>query len=111
MLLKDIDKTGDIVLTDRQRGVVDSLLAESDSLRVFLKERVECAGAFDLSVNEIVEAYAEFCPEQGWDPLPITMVHRDLEGLMLELFHVTKSHCVKRDGRSVRGFFNVAFKS
>jgi hypothetical protein len=37
-------------------------------------------------------------------------VHRDLEGLMLELFHVAKSHSVKRDERSVRGFSQVAFK-
>jgi hypothetical protein len=46
----------------------------------------------------------------GWQPLPITEVHASLEGLMLELFHVTKSHSLKRDGKSVRGFFGVAFK-
>ena len=110
MLLDDIEKTGDIVLTERQKQVVTSLLAESDSLRLFLSERVERAIAADLSVNEIVEAYAVFCPEMGWQPLPITDVQASLEGLMLELFHVAKSHSVKRDGRSVRGFFGVTFK-
>jgi hypothetical protein len=77
---------------------------------LFLSERVERAIAADLSVNEIVEAYAVFCPEMGWQPLPITDVQASLEGLMLELFHVAKSHSVKRDGRSVRGFFGVTFK-
>lgn len=43
MLLKDIEETGDIRLTDRQAGVVDSLLAESDSLRFFLRECVQRA--------------------------------------------------------------------
>ena len=62
----------------------------------------------DISVNEIVEAYAAFCPDMGWNPMPITEVQHSLEGLMLELFHVTKSHCVKRDNRSVRGFFGVS---
>jgi hypothetical protein len=37
-------------------------------------------------------------------------VHHDLEGLMLELFHVSKSHSVKRDGRSVRGYSQVTFE-
>jgi hypothetical protein len=81
---------------------VDSLLAESDSLRLFLQEAVENADGMDVSVNEIAEAYATFCPEKGWNPLPITEIHRSLEGLMLELFRVTKSHSVERDGKSFR---------
>jgi hypothetical protein len=71
---------------------------------------VEKAEHADLSVNEIVEAYAAFCPGKGWNPLPITEIHRSLEGLMLELFRITKSHSIQRGGNSVRGFFGVAFK-
>ena len=112
IVLRDIDggSNGDIELTDRQKQIVDSLLAESDSLRFFLQERVEPAEGANLSVNEVVEAYAAFCPEMGWKAMPITEVHDSLEGLMLNLFRVTKSHSVKRDGRSVRGFFGVTFK-
>ena len=58
MLLRDVDQTGDIALTDQQRNIVDSLLAESDSLRGFLVARVEKAAGADITVNEIVEAYA-----------------------------------------------------
>ena len=81
MVLRDIDQRGDggIALTERQEAVVDSLLAESDSLRFFLRGRVERAEDADLSVNELVEAYAAFCPERGWTPLPITEVHHSLE--------------------------------
>jgi phage/plasmid-associated DNA primase len=113
MVLRDIDASsnGDIELTDRQKQIVDSLLAESDSLRFFLREHVERTEGGDLSVNEIVEAYAAFCPEMGWKAMPITEVHDSLEGLMLELFQVTKSHSLKRGGKSVRGFFGVDFKS
>jgi phage/plasmid-associated DNA primase len=87
MILRDIDQSpdGDIVLTERQKGIVDSLLAESDSLRFFLRDRVERAEDADLSVGEIVEAYAEFCPDMGWNPMPITEIQHSLEGLMLEL--------------------------
>ena len=112
MVLDDIDASsnGDIALTDRQKQIVDSLLAESDSLRFFLREGVECAEGVDLSVNEVVEAYAAFCPEMGWKAMPITEVYGSLEGLMLELFRVTKSHSIKRDGKSVRGFFGVTLR-
>ena len=61
-------------------------------------------------MNDIVEAYAAFCPDMGWKAMPITEVHDSLEGLMLELFQVTKSHSIKRNGKSVRGFFGVTFK-
>ena len=112
LVLDDIDanSNGDIALTDRQKQIVDSLLDESDSLRFFLRERVGRAEGNDLSVKEIVEAYAAFCPEMGWKAMPITEVYNALEGLMLELFRVTKSHSIKRDDKSVRGFFGVALK-
>jgi hypothetical protein len=110
LLLRDIDQTGGITLTERQRTVVDNLLAESDSLRFFLKECVTRHEYLDLSVQEIVEAYAQFCPEKGWDPLPITEIQRGLEGLMLEIFHVSKSHSVTREGHAVRGFSQVTLK-
>ena len=46
MVLRDIDasENGDIALTNRQGQIVDSLLAESDSPRFFLRERVKRAG-------------------------------------------------------------------
>ena len=64
LLLKDIEETGTIRLTDRQKGIVDSLLAESDSLRWFLTNRVRRQDGSDLTVNEIVQAYAGYCPER-----------------------------------------------
>ena len=103
-------ETGDLKITDRQRTVVDSLLSESDSLRAFLRDRVEHADGESLTTQEIVERYAEFCPERGWEPLPITAIHRQLESLMLELFQVCRSNSVERDGKSQKGFRSVAFK-
>jgi hypothetical protein len=97
-------------LTERQRALVDSLLSESDSLRVFLRELVGHADGEALTTQEIVERYAEFCPERGWDPLPITAIHRQLESLMLELFQVCRSNSVQRDGKAQKGFRGVAFK-
>ncbi|HLD70029.1 MAG TPA: hypothetical protein VJA17_04610 [Candidatus Omnitrophota bacterium] len=110
LLLKDIEQSGDIQMPVSQESIVDALLAESDSLRHFLTDRIERDDHLDLSVPEIVEAYAEYCPSMGWNPKPITIVYRELEGLMLELFGTAKAHSIQRDNKSVKGFRRVRFK-
>jgi len=111
MVLNEIpDAGGDFLLTERQCGIVDSLLAESDSLRHFLTDRVVAIAVGDLSVAELVEGYAAYCPERKWQPLPITEVQRQLEGLMLELFGVSKCHGLERTDKSQRGFRGVKFR-
>jgi len=109
LLLKDIEETGTIRLTDRQKGVVDSLLAESDSLRWFLANRVRRQDGSDLTVNEIVLAYAGYCPEMGWQPMKDTQIGYQLPSLMLELFQTVKSNSCQREGKAARGFRGVAF--
>lgn len=104
------DEGGDFILTERQKGVVDSLLAESDSLRHFLRDRLETRSWNDVTVNELVEAYAAYCPERRWQALSITDVQNKLEGLMLELFGVTKRHDVKRNDKNQRGFSGVRLR-
>ena len=110
MILKDIQAFGDIQLTDAQERIVTGLLAESDSLRHFLMDNVIQDENEDISTTEIVEAYAEYCPLKGWNPKPITVIHRELESLMLELFGTSKSHSIKRNNKNTKGFRRVAFK-
>lgn len=109
-LLTDIANIGDIHLTERQQQTVDSLLAESDSLRHFLADCVELAEGCDLTVAELVEAYAEYCPSKHWKSMPITQVYDQLEGLMLEMFGTVRANSIEREGRrGNRGFRRVRF--
>ena len=64
----------------------------------------------NVTVTELVEAYAAYCPERKWQALPITEVQANLETLMLELFGVTKRHDIERNDKSQRGFSGVSFK-
>ena len=110
-LLSEIpDGGGDMVLTRRQHEIVDSLLAESDSLRHFLQDCLVVDDHRDVTVTELVEAYAAFCPERKWQALPITEVQSNLETLMLEIYGVTKRHDIKRNDKGQRGFSGVAFR-
>jgi P4 family phage/plasmid primase-like protien len=110
MVLREIpDEGGDFILTERQSSVVDSLLAESDSLRSFLQERLVRAADKDLTVHELLEAYATYCRAKGWQPLPQRAVQTTLETLMLGIHQVAKRHDISRDGSNHRGFKGVMF--
>jgi len=111
MVLDDIRVHGDIQLTNTQSGVVDALLAESDSLRHFLTDCIVSDENDDLSVSEIEEAYAEYCPKKKWHPKPITVVRKELEQLMLELFQTAKSNSISRHGKGTRGYRKVKLKA
>ena len=110
-LFRDIEATGDVALTPRQRGIVDALLTESDSLGHYLQERVVKDATGDLTVEEIVTGYLQHCPGKGWVPLPANIIQRRLEERMLELFQTAKSNSIERGGVCCRGFRNVRFKA
>ncbi len=103
------DEGGNIVMTPRQHGVVDSLLAESDSLRHFLREALVVHEHLDVTVTELIESYAAYCPERKWRAMPINEVQAQLETLMLDLFGVTKRHDIQRNQKGQRGFSGVTF--
>ncbi len=107
-LQTEFAERGDFALTDAQRGRIDSLLAESDSLRLFVKARLERNEYGDVTTGEISQAYAEFCADNGWNVLPTSVVERTLPDIMLDVFHVTKAHSIERDGKkSNRGWRKV----
>ncbi len=107
-LQAEFAEIGDFKLTDAQRGRVESLLAESDSLRLFVKERMARHEFSDVTTGEIQQAYAEYCADKGWNALPSAVVERTLPDIMLEAFHVTKAHSIERDGKkSNRGWRKV----
>ncbi|MDR4509615.1 MAG: phage/plasmid primase, P4 family [Candidatus Brocadiaceae bacterium] len=103
MLFRDVDKYGDICLAGNQTSIVDSLLAESDSVRHFLSDCVR-PGRTDLTTDEIVEAYAKYCPGKGWNSKSVISIYRELPSLILELFRKTQSRSVRREGKSQRGY-------
>jgi hypothetical protein len=89
---------------------VESLLLESDSLRLFVKQNVSRFDGSDLSVSELVEKYIKFCADSGWSPIPINIVHRQLDDIVLELFAASKSNSIQRNGTAVRGYRNLKFR-
>jgi len=103
--------TGDFALTPSQQARIDSLLAESDSIRLFVREWIEPDHDGDITTDEFKQAYAEFCTERGWKAMPTVVVEHNAENLMLEIWQVAKNHCTERHGKkSNRGWKGVRVK-
>jgi P4 family phage/plasmid primase-like protien len=108
-LNEDIEKYGDIFMTERHLQTVDSLLSESDSLRFFVRDGISKAPGNDLARSEIFEKYAAYCPDNGWTALSLSEQEKQLSPLMLEYFQTAQSNSIQRNCKSTRGFRNVAF--
>jgi phage/plasmid-associated DNA primase len=109
MHLRECDTISDYDLTDEQESRVDQLLAESDSVRHFVSDRIKSAKGADLTSMEIVEAYFDYCAEQNWVAISSRKVEIVLADIMLELFRSAKGCNVEREGKRQKGYPNVAF--
>ena len=106
----EIKTHGRLLLNPRQRQIADSVIFESDGLRVFVKECLERRKGWDVTTEELKSAYVRFCERNGWNFQAGRYVERQLPDLLLEEFNAHKSNSIKRDGRSARGFRNLCLK-
>lgn len=96
-------------LSPAQHQRLEALLGQSDSLRHFLESRVEKQPGEALEKNDLLEAYADFCGEQGWEPLSMLAARKELNNRMLELFGSVERNSAGPN-RNQRGYSNVAFQ-
>lgn len=94
-------------LSERQSGLVQDLLDESDSLRSFINRRTAPERGADVTSEELVKAYFEFCEDRGWDSDSQRQIERQLPDLMLEKYKAAKSRDVQREGTARNGYKHV----
>jgi putative DNA primase/helicase len=105
----DIEKHGTVQLSAKQKERVESLLNESDGLRLFLTDAVEAFPGENLTTSEIVEKYAGYCSTQGWN-MTMRKTEEQLPDLTMELFHVARSNNIPSGTSKLRGYRGVRFK-
>jgi P4 family phage/plasmid primase-like protien len=108
MHLRECDAMGEYHLTGAQEDRVDQFLAESDSIRHFVTDRIEEAPDCDLTTTEIVSAYFDYCSESGWVAFSSREVELALPDMMLELFHSARSTHIQRPSGRTKGYPHVA---
>lgn len=111
-LLVALDESGEMPLTDSQVARVDGLLAQSEALESFLRERIEKAENCRLTKAEIREAFWDYCRENRWDLPSRNEIGGQLPGMMKRVFGVTESHSVPDSGgREVQGYYHVGWRA
>jgi phage/plasmid-associated DNA primase len=97
----------DIQLTAAQEDCIESLLAESDSLRLFIKQCVRRERGASITSDEILAAYENYCATKGWSALPRKRFESQAGPLMMEFHQAAKRNDLKRGNTSKRGFMHV----
>jgi len=106
--LEELDDTGDFVLTEDQKTRIDDLLEESKSPAVFISSRVTKQIGADVTVDELKEAYLEFCKVKHWESFSIRQFENVLADVMQKFHGVLRRNDITRGGKSLRGFKHVA---
>lgn len=109
-LLADIEEFGDIQLTPAQKDRIESLLAESDSVRDFARRGCAKASPKDnVTSEQLSAAYVAYCERRGWSPIPSKVVERILPDALLEIHGAWKSNDIKSSPmeKAKRGYRGV----
>jgi hypothetical protein len=105
--MAELGEHGDYRLTEAQQARIDDLLNESDSVTLFVRQCVHPASGEDLTTDELVTAYCDYCDEKGWAAKERRAVCDILPDLMLQVHRVGRRHDIKRDNKSQRGYAEV----
>lgn len=97
----------DIPLTLAQEERIETLLAESDSLRLFVKQCVRRSPEMSATGDELLAAYENYCSVKGWVTLPRKRFEQQLGPLMMEFHQAAKRNDLKRGNTAKRGFMHV----
>jgi putative DNA primase/helicase len=109
-LLDELDESGRMQLTDDQNSRVEALLCESDSVRHFVRNCVEKRGSSDVTVNEMVTAYINFCVTRGWQAVTVRQFESTVSDIMMEIHRASKRTDIQRNNKNQRGYANIALK-
>ena len=112
MFLEDLEEVGGFRLTDEQKGRVESLLAESDSIRAFVKEWLKPGEkSDDVTVEELKLAYVQFCEAHNWHAAPPSAVENESPHLIEEIHRVCRCNSIRREGGCKRGYKHLRLET
>jgi len=103
--IAELEQFGRFQLTEKQSDCVERLLAESDSTRHFVRDRVAPAAESNLMAFEMLEEFNSYCDEKGWSRLSEKPAQTKLKDAMLEIHHAAQRHdLTSSTGKKQRGW-------
>ena len=96
--LEEKKSHGDFILSAMHQERIDSLLAESDSVRHFVQHGVVEAEGDTVTVHELTEAYMTYCDDKGWRAATFKRAGVSIVDAVSEFWHMTPRGDIKRAG-------------
>lgn len=111
-LMKNLEEGKGFILTDEQKKRVTERIAESDSLSLFLQQRVIKSLLPDacIATEDIMRIYAAFCLQNEWGHPSVKVVERRLSELLPHMYQATRyNKIVGQRGRFLRGYKGISW--
>ena len=106
-----LSQGGKIKLFPAQEKRIDALLEDTDPVRLFIRECLEPEAGANVSQKELWAHFNRYITLHELEPIKQSAFRKILPDLMEQELHVTCRHDIMQDGRAVRGYANVTFKS
>jgi hypothetical protein len=73
----EMEKHGQLILTNEQQGRVATLLQDSDNVPQFVKNRLVARTGHDVTSEELLLGYHKTCRTENWTPVmrPVSNLH------------------------------------
>jgi P4 family phage/plasmid primase-like protien len=95
-VMEDFKSEGKFHLGKLQKDRIDDLLAESDSIRNFIKTCVFAAADSDITKEELHTAYVAYCDRRGWKSVAGQTARSRLNDTMLEVHRASERKDISR---------------
>jgi P4 family phage/plasmid primase-like protien len=110
-LLRELETSGHMQLTETQKQRVETLLCESDSVRHFVLKCVRGDPAGTVTVSELLAAYSGFCEAQGWQAVPVRRFESQVCDHMVTIHRAHKRTDIRRSNKNQRGYARVSLQT
>ena len=98
LLQEELNASGHFQITKDQQKMVDDILMESESLKVFVDKVIVARTGEFLIAEDVVGEYEKFCEDSGWTHMNRTKVMRELPFLISKQFKKTKTRKSNKRG-------------
>jgi putative DNA primase/helicase len=107
LLREDFQLEGRWRLSPKQEQRIEDLLAESDSLRAYVREAVVEDREGSVTTEELFRGYLQYCEDRGWDAHSKRVFQTDMPPVIQDRFNLRIRHDIRRGAFQKRGYKGI----
>lgn len=107
LLLNDLHDKGDYILSTSQLARVEKLLAQSDSIKTFVRDGVLRSQLCSVTTQQLKQGYYGFCEKNGMLPMRASDISKQLPEYMQEIHQAIVRNDISTGTGTLRGYKGV----